>query len=61
MELLIKRLLDSGLVALHDNPNGGAALMGVRADPSLLVATDKGREYFSSLGLETQDWAESDA
>lgn len=61
MELLIKRLLDSGLVALHDNPNGVARIMGVRVDPSLLVATDSGRDYVSSLGLETQDWGESDA
>lgn len=61
MELLVKRLIESGFVGLQENPNGSAALMGIRVDPLLLVATQKGRDYFSSLGLETQDWGADDA
>ena len=61
MELLVKRLLESNFIALHENPNGSAAFMGIRADPFLLAATPHGRSYYASLGLETQDWAENDA
>lgn len=61
MELLVKRLLESNFVALQDNPNGGTKLMGIRADPFLLVATPQGRHYYSSLGLETPDWTADDA
>lgn len=61
MELLVKRLLESNLVGLHENSNGSAAMMGIRMDPLLLVATPNGRSYYSSLGLETSDWSESDA
>ena len=35
-------------------------MFGIRVDPLLLVATDKGREYVQSLGFETGDWSESD-
>lgn len=61
MERLLKRLIDSGFVALHENPNGSVAMFGIRSDPYLLAATDKGRQYFDSLGLETNDWSEQDA
>jgi hypothetical protein len=61
MELLVKRLLESNLIGLHENPNGSAAMMGIRVDPLLLAATPNGRSYYSSLGLETADWSASDA
>lgn len=61
MELMVKRLLESGYVSLHENQGGSVAMFGMRVDPLLLVATPKGREYVSSLGLETQDWSEADA
>jgi len=61
MELLIKRLLESEFVLLHENQNGSAAMFGMRVDPLLLAATDKGRDYVQSLGFETEDWSESDA
>ena len=61
MELLVKRLLESDFVAFHDNPNGSATMFGIRTDPLLLVATEAGRKYFASLGLETEDWDAHDA
>jgi hypothetical protein len=61
MELMVKRLLETGFVSLQDNQSGSAAMFGMRVDPLILIATDKGREYVSSLGLETQDWSEADA
>ena len=61
MALLVKRLLDSSFIALHDNPNGRAEVMGVRADPHLLVATPLGKAYYESLGSETTEWSEDDA
>ena len=61
MELLIKRLLDARLVDLVENINGSARSFGVRIDPYLLVATSEGRKYYSSLGLETEDWRADDA
>ncbi len=61
MELMVKRLLESSFVALHDNPNGKVETLGIRSDPFLLVATPLGRNFYASLGLETQDWSENDA
>jgi len=61
MELLVKRLLDAGLVSLHENTNGMAMSFGIRVDPLLLVATEAGRNYYASLGLETADWGADDA
>lgn len=61
MELMVKRLLESGFVSLHEQQGGSVAMFGMRFDPLLLIATDKGREYVRSLGLETQDWSEADA
>jgi hypothetical protein len=61
MELLVKRLLESNFVSLHDNTMGLSSSFGIRTDPHILAATPHGREYYASLGLETQDWSENDA
>jgi hypothetical protein len=60
MELLVKRLLESGFVILHENPGMRVEMSGMRVDPLLLIATPQGREYFSSLGVESRDWAENE-
>jgi hypothetical protein len=61
MELMVKRLVESGFVQLHEQQGGSVAMFGMRVDPLILLVTDKGREYVRSLGLETQDWSEADA
>jgi hypothetical protein len=61
MELMVKRLLESDFVSLHENQGGSVEMFGMRVDPLLLIATNKGREYVSSLSLETQNWSETDA
>lgn len=61
MELLVKRLIESSLVMLQENPSGSASMFGIRVDPLLLGATPIGRNYYESLGLETANWSESDA
>lgn len=61
MEILVKRLLESKLVAFHNHPMGSAEFMGIRVEPLLLTATPEGRNYYDSLGLETQDWSENDS
>jgi hypothetical protein len=61
MELLVKRLVDSGFVALLEAQHTSIVTLGVRTDPLKLVATEKGRSYYASLGLETSDWNENDA
>ena len=61
MELLVKRLVDSGFVALQGRQHGSVETFGVRTDPLTLLATEKGRGYYASLGLETADWNENDA
>ena len=52
MVLLVKRLLDAGYIVVQKDPRGSVALMGVQASSDLLGATDKGREYVNSLGLD---------
>jgi hypothetical protein len=61
MELLVKRLLESNLVAFQEHPIASVEMMGIRIEPLLLTATPNGRDYYASLGLETQDWSENDA
>jgi len=61
MELLVKRLLDSNYVVLRENMTSSVEMAGRRVDPLLLVATEEGREYVRSLGLETIDWSDEDA
>lgn len=60
MELLVKRVVESNFVGLHENPSGSTAMMGIRVDPLLLAATTNGRDYYSSLKLETSEWSASD-
>jgi len=48
--MLIKRVLESGLVGVH-RPSGGVVLMGMQASPDHLFLTPKGRQYVVDLGL----------
>jgi hypothetical protein len=55
MILLVKRLLDAGYIVVQKDPRGSVALMGIQASSDMLGATDKGREYVNSLGLD-REW-----
>ena len=49
--LLIKRLLDSQLVAIHA-VGAGIVTGGLKATPDLLVITEQGRRFIESFGLD---------
>lgn len=52
MILLVKRLLDAGYILIQKDSRGGVSMLGVQMSADVLTATDKGREYVRSLGLQ---------
>jgi hypothetical protein len=49
MLILLKRLLDSGFIAVHKNESG-SWLDGIKTTPDMIAITTKGREFiFMSL------------
>ena len=53
LNLLIKRLLDAGYVAIQKNIGGGINASGLQISPDFLRITDKGREFIASLSLDS--------
>jgi hypothetical protein len=47
--LLIKRILEAGLVSARHNRSGGAAIFGMSITPLILMITPKGMEYVRSV------------
>ena len=51
MRILIKRILDAGLVKILANTGGGVTINNMRISPEHLSITDKGRDFIRDIGL----------
>jgi hypothetical protein len=50
MMILLKRILDSGFIDVHQAP-GGVFIHGLRSNPDTLTLTAKGRAFLDELGV----------
>jgi hypothetical protein len=48
--ILLKRILEAGLVQIHKNPQGSALSFGMQLSPDLIMLTPKGKRFLDEIG-----------
>ncbi len=51
MHIMLRRIIEAGLVRITANPIGAAHFMGMQVSPDFIELTPKGRTFMADLGL----------